>query len=98
VRRISAGRYFGRRQVDLCERYFHRRCALYSEGFRGRWRHPWRVGYVLPAYVTYWPVPEDFYYDLPECPYGYDYCQVEGGDIVLISLVTGVVVDAILFY
>lgn len=97
VRRIPEGRYFGRSQITVCERYFRRRCVLFSSGWRGPWRRPWRVGYVIPAYVSYWPLPYDCYYDLPPCPYGYDYCQVDGGDILLISLLTGLIIDAILF-
>lgn len=99
MRRISEGRYFGRSQADFCQRYFRRRCVSYSSGYYRyrRWDRPWRIGYVIPSWCHYRPLPYDCYYDLPECPYGYDYCQVDSGDILIISLLTGLIIDAILF-
>ena len=98
VQRVNQGRYFNNAHARIVGRYFNRRAIYFSSGgFYGAWRYPWRVGYVLPAYVNYWPIPYDLYDELPPCPYGYDYCQVDGGAILLLSLITGLIVDAILF-
>lgn len=62
------------------------------------WHRPYRpyaVGYILPAYIDWYPLPDDLYYRLPPAPYGCRYILVNG-DIVLIAVPSGLVLDALL--
>ena len=53
------------------------------------------MGYILPAYIDWYPLPDDLYYRLPPAPYGCRYILVNG-DIVLIAVPSGLVLDALL--
>lgn len=64
------------------------------------WRRPyrpWRVGYYLPDSIWWEPVPYDLYWRLPPAPYGCRYIMVDR-DILLISVVDGLILDALLYY
>jgi Ni/Co efflux regulator RcnB len=54
----------------------------------------WNVGYALPRDVIYYSVPPALVVQLGRPAYGYRYVRV-AGDILLIALATGLVVDAI---
>lgn len=54
----------------------------------------WRVGYSLPHYVTYRPVPNRLLNRLQPIPVGYEYVRVND-DILLITQATRIVLDAI---
>lgn len=54
----------------------------------------WRVGRPLPRDVVYYPVPQDLVVRLGPPPGGYQYVRV-GGDILLITVGTAMVVDAL---
>lgn len=63
------------------------------------WRRPyrpWRVGYYLPDYIWWEPVPYDLYWRLPPAPYGCRYIMVDR-DILLISVSDGRILDALLY-
>lgn len=64
------------------------------------WRRPYRdyrVGYYMPDWMYWEPVPWDLYYRLPPAPYGCRYVMVDR-DILLIALSTGIILDALLYY
>jgi hypothetical protein len=64
------------------------------------WHRPHRsyaVGYYLPDYVNWYPVPYDLYYQLPPAPYGCRYVMVDR-DILLIVIETGLILDAMVYY
>lgn len=54
----------------------------------------WQVGHPLPRDVTYYEVPSRVVVSLGVPPSGYKYVRV-AGDILLIAIGTGMVVDAI---
>ncbi|NWG30864.1 MAG: hypothetical protein HXY29_05130 [Rhodocyclaceae bacterium] len=54
----------------------------------------WRIGYVLPADVRYYPLPAEVLVRLPPPPPRHRYVQV-AGDILLIAVGTSMVVDAV---
>jgi Ni/Co efflux regulator RcnB len=76
-------------------RYYDRHYRWWGEpGWRPPYR-PWRVGYAFPRHLHYYPVPYDLYRRLPPPPYGCRYVRY-GDDILLISLATLLVIDAII--
>ncbi|MDO8938638.1 MAG: hypothetical protein Q7U98_05725 [Methylicorpusculum sp.] len=54
----------------------------------------WRVGYPLPRNVTFYDLPSDIILGMGPAPSGYRYVRV-ASDILMISVGTGMVVDAI---
>ncbi|MDR2261275.1 MAG: RcnB family protein [Azoarcus sp.] len=54
----------------------------------------WRRGYVLPRTITYYDVPPALLVELPPPPHGHRYVRV-AGDILLIAIGTGMVMDAL---
>ena len=54
----------------------------------------WRVGYVLPADVRYYPLAPEILIRLPAPPPNHRYVQV-AGDILMIAIGTSMVVDAV---
>lgn len=54
----------------------------------------WQMGRPLPREVTYYPVPRPLAVQIGAPPSGYRYVRV-AGDILLIAIATGLVVDAI---
>ncbi|MDR3299312.1 MAG: RcnB family protein [Candidatus Accumulibacter sp.] len=54
----------------------------------------WTQGKVLPHSVIFYDVPQTLLYELPPPPHGYRYVRV-GGDILMIAIGTGLVIDAI---
>lgn len=54
----------------------------------------WQRGHALPRDLTRYPVPYDLMRRLPPPPRGHEYVRV-AGDILLIAVGTGIVVDAI---
>jgi Ni/Co efflux regulator RcnB len=54
----------------------------------------WTRGRVLPRTVTYYDVPQPLLVELPSPPHGHRYVRV-AGDILLIAVGTGLVVDAL---
>lgn len=88
------GRYFDNSYARIVGGYYGGNYRWWSYP---SWRRPYRpyaVGYVLPAYIDWYPVPYDLHYQLPPAPYGCRYILVDG-DILLIGA-TGLVLDALL--
>jgi Ni/Co efflux regulator RcnB len=54
----------------------------------------WRVGYQLPRDIVYYPVPAPLVKQIGPPPPGHRYVRV-AGDILLLAIGTGMVVDAI---
>jgi Ni/Co efflux regulator RcnB len=54
----------------------------------------WRRGHVLPANVIYYDLPARLLVQLPAAPVGHRYVRV-GGDILMLAIGTGLVVDAL---
>jgi hypothetical protein len=92
--RIAYGSWFGDGYTQIVTTYYGRPCWSYS-GWRGEWRRPYDIGYVLPQGVGYAPVPPGLHRRLPPPPHGYSYVSVDG-DLLLIGDATRLVVDAIL--
>lgn len=92
--RVVYGAWFHDDYARIVTRYYGRPCYAYS-GWRGDWRRPYAVGYILPRDFRYGPPPRDLYGRLPPAPYGYHYGSYDG-DILLIADATRLVVDAIL--
>ncbi len=96
-RSVRYGFYFDWGYARIVSSYWGH--DYYWWGYDG-WRRPyrdWRVGYVLPPYVWWDPVPWDLYWRLPPPPYGCRYIMVDD-DILLIAMDTGVVLDALMYY
>ncbi|MBL8548525.1 MAG: hypothetical protein JNJ73_00965 [Hyphomonadaceae bacterium] len=95
-RAVPQGRYFDRGYASVIGRYYNHHYRWWGEpGWRTPYR-PWRVGYYLPAYASYGPVPYDLYRLLPPPPYGCRYVRY-GNDILLIAISSLMVLDAILW-
>jgi Ni/Co efflux regulator RcnB len=89
--------------------YFDDGYAFILRGFFGHnyywwnypnWRRPHRayyVGYPFPDYLYWEEVPYELYYRLPPAPYGCRYVMVDR-DVLLISLATGIILDALVYY
>ncbi|MBC7769742.1 MAG: hypothetical protein H7124_13255, partial [Phycisphaerales bacterium] len=94
---VRHGSYFDRGYALIVGGYWSRN--YYWWGYDG-WRRPhrpWVVGYVLP-YDLYWePIPYDLYYRLPPAPYGCRYVMIDG-DILLIVISSGLILDALMYY
>ena len=93
-RHVPYGRYFDNSYARIVGGYYGGNYRWWSYP---SWRRPYRpyaVGYVLPTYIDWYPVPYDLHYQLPSAPYGYRYILVDG-DILLIGA-TGLVLDALL--
>jgi hypothetical protein len=93
-RHVPYGRYFDNSYARIVGGYYGGNYRWWSYP---SWRRPYRpyaVGYVLPAYIDWYPVPYDLHYQLPPAPYGCRYILVDG-DILLIGA-TGLVLDALL--
>ncbi len=54
----------------------------------------WQVGQPLPREVVYYPVPKQLVVEIGPPPSGHQYVRV-AGDILMIAIGTGMVVDAI---
>ena len=54
----------------------------------------WRVGYALPRDVVYYDLPRTLVVEIGVPPAGYKYVRV-AGDILMLAVGTGMVVDAI---
>jgi Ni/Co efflux regulator RcnB len=55
----------------------------------------WRKGYPLPPSVVYYELPPDLIYRMPPPPPRHRYVRV-GSDILLLSIGSGIVVDAMI--
>lgn len=110
-RRIYRDRYFdarrggyydGRRYASYAYRPYFQPFYQYDrpyyrfDQFDGAWGRPYVIGRPLPGHLRYYRIRDGYYGGLPPCPNGYYYANV-GGDILLLSLGTNLVVDALLF-
>ena len=94
-RHVPRGRYFDRGYAAQIGGYYGGYYRWWGEpGWRPPHR-PWRIGYALPRYVRYDPVPYALYHRLPPPPYGCRYVR-HGNDILLIVLGSLLVLDAII--
>lgn len=64
------------------------------KGWCGPHDRRYRVGYALPSYVRYQPVPRDLVVELQPVPVGYQYVMVDQ-DVLLISQASHQIIDAI---
>lgn len=55
----------------------------------------WRKGYPLPQGLVYYDLPPDLIYRMPPPPRGHRYVRV-GPDILLLSVGSGIVIDAMI--
>jgi Ni/Co efflux regulator RcnB len=55
----------------------------------------WRKGYPLPQGLVYYDLPPDLIYRMPPPPRGHRYVRI-GPDIVLLSIGSGIVIDAMI--
>lgn len=55
----------------------------------------WQIGQVLPRQVIYYEVPAPLIVRFGPPPHGYRYVRVDG-DILLIAIATGLIIDALL--
>lgn len=94
--------HFEDRHRSLVHNYFQReyRGKRCPPGLVRRGQHCvsgprlWSRGRVLPRTVIYYDVPAPLLYELPPPPHGQRYVRV-AGDILLIAVGTGLVIDAI---
>jgi hypothetical protein len=96
-RYVPRGGYFDDGYAHIVGDYYHRDYFWWSYGGWHRPYRRWAVGYVLPDYVYWEPLPYDLYYELPPAPYGCRYVMVDG-DILLIAIETGIILDALMYY
>lgn len=100
----TRGRHFSADQYSLVREY-------YEEHYRGRHCPPglakksngcmppgqakkWKLGHVLPREVIYHPLPSSLVVKIGLPPSGHRYVRV-AGDILMIAVGTGMVIDAI---
>lgn len=95
-RRIRYGYFFDYGYARIISRYYGRDYYWWSYDGWHRPHRPWRVGYVIPAWLWWEPLPWDLYYMLPPAPYGCRYIYADG-DILLIAIASGVIIDALLY-
>ncbi|MBY0564268.1 MAG: hypothetical protein K2P58_08785 [Hyphomonadaceae bacterium] len=96
-RHVRHGYYFDWGYAQIVSAFWGYRYHWWSyDGWR-RPHRPWYVGGYLPDWVYWEPVPWDLYWRLPPPPYGCRYIVVDR-DILLISLSTGIILDALLYY
>jgi hypothetical protein len=96
-RQVRYGSYFDLGYSRIVGSYFHRNYYWWSYGGWHRPHRRWSVGYIFPSYLFWEPVPYDLYYDLPPEPYGCRYVMYDG-DILLIVISTGIILDALMYY
>lgn len=95
-RRVRHGYYFDHGYARILSRYYRRDYYWWSyDGWRRPYRD-WRVGYVIPDWLWWEPLPWDLYYMLPPAPYGCRYIYADG-DILLIAIASGIILDALLY-
>jgi len=103
-REVRSREYFGDRQRTLAHRYYgeefrrgrcppglarkHNGCSPPGHAKR------WRVGHQLPRDVIFYDLPPALVVELGRPPRGYRYVRV-ASDILLITIGTGMVIDAI---
>ncbi|MDR2030904.1 MAG: RcnB family protein [Azoarcus sp.] len=96
--------HFEHRHRDVAHDYFRRTFAKgrCPPGLSRRGQHcvpthhvrAWKRGAVLPRTITYYDVPSALLIELPPPPHGHRYVRV-AGDILLLAIGTGLVIDAI---
>ncbi|MGE3143378.1 MAG: hypothetical protein AB7L65_08660 [Hyphomonadaceae bacterium] len=94
-RRIPHGGFFNRDYAYRLSNYWG---GSYYWWSYPNWRRPYRrytVGYILPSFLYWEPVPYEIYGYLPPPPYGCDYVMVDR-DVLLISLTSMLVIDALI--
>ncbi len=110
-RRIYRDQYFNVQRGEYCDgrryssfsyrphfRAFYQYDRPYYryDQYDAAWSRPYVIGRPLPGNLRYSRIRDGYYGGLPPCPDGYYYANV-GGDILLLSLATNLVVDALLF-
>jgi hypothetical protein len=96
-RGVRHGYYFDSGYASILHGYYGRNYYWWSYGGWHRPYRDYRVGYLIPSYIYWEPVPWDLYYRLPPAPYGCRYVYVDG-DILLIAIASGIILDALLYY
>jgi hypothetical protein len=95
-RRVRHGYYFDYGYASIVRGYYGRDYYWWSyDGWHRPYRR-WSVGYVIPDWMWWEPVPWDLYYRLPPAPYGCRYVYSDG-DILLVAIATGIILDALLY-
>lgn len=95
-RHVRHGYYFDAGYSHIVYSYYGRRYYWWSyDGWRRPYRR-WSVGYGIPSWLYWEPLPWDLYYRLPPAPYGCRYVYADG-DILLVAIATGIILDALLY-
>lgn len=96
------GYYDGRRYASYAYRPYFQPYYQYDrpyyryDQYHAAWSRPYVVGRPLPGHLKYSPIRAGYYRGLPPCPNGYYYASV-GGDILLLSLASNLVADALIY-
>ena len=95
-RHVRHGYYFDDGYARIVGGYYHRHYYWWNYGGWHRPYRRWSIGYVIPYWLYWEPVPWDLYYMLPPAPYGCRYVYADG-DILLVAIVSGIILDALLY-
>jgi hypothetical protein len=95
-RHVRHGYYFDDGYAHIVGGYYGRRYHWWNYGGWHRPHRRWSIGYVIPIWLYWEPVPWDLYYMLPPAPYGCRYVYADG-DILLVAIATGIILDALLY-
>lgn len=96
-RHVRHGYYFDWGYAQIVSSFWGYNYYWWSYDGSRRPHRRWHVGDYLPHWVYWEPLPWDLYWRLPPPPYGCRYIVVDR-DILLISLSTGIILDALLYY
>lgn len=95
-RHVRHGYYFDSGYSQIVYSYYGRRYYWWSYDGWSRPHRRWSVGYGIPSWLYWEPLPWDLYYRLPPAPYGCRYVYADG-DILLVAIATGIILDALLY-
>ena len=90
------GYYFDYGYSQIVYGYYGRNYYWWSYDGWSRPYRRWSVGYVIPSWLYWEPLPWDLYYRLPPAPYGCRYVYADG-DILLIAIASGIILDALMY-
>jgi hypothetical protein len=95
-RGVRPGRYFNDYYARNARSYFGHPYFWWDYPNWRRPYRPYRVGYILPAYVYWDDLPYDYYGYMPPPPYGCRYVAVDR-DVLLIVVASGLILDALIY-
>jgi len=95
-RHVRHGYYFDYGYSQIVYGYYGRHYYWWSYDGWSRPYRRWSVGYMIPSWLYWEPLPWDLYYRLPPAPYGCRYVYADG-DILLIAIASGIILDALMY-